>query len=415
MFLKRLLLRNFRNYKQAVAVFSPSINLIQGENGQGKTNLLEAIHLISTGRSFRTNSLSDLISFGEKFFYLEADFCKEGVFQSLKIYYDEKTRRVQYNTTVYSSLNSLLGILPFVLLTPDDLSLVSGPPIERRRFLDLHIAQMHPLYVHHLSRYFKAMKQRNHLLKSKSESAIQSWEQMMAQSASYLVQKRKQVISLLKAPSSQWMKDLSQQQDSIEIDYQPSIPLTFNLETVVQGDKVMQDFELESLPIGVDHSQKVKATPIGSDYDSKDRVNLSPSTAVARFNGQDLILHFQQIWKKMRPKEMHIGSTLVGPHRDDLSIHLAKKSAKTFSSEGQKRSCIYSLRFAEWEQMVKTLGYPPMLGIDDFAIQLDKQRRLQLKNHLKQFNQVFLTSPVALQLDQNSHQIFTIEKGTILV
>ena len=117
MILKRLLLRNFRNYKQAEAVFSPSINLIQGDNGQGKTNLLEAIHLVSTGRSFRTHAIADLIGFGEKFFYLEAEFDKDGISQTLKIYYDENTRKVQYNETVYTTLNSLLGILPSVLLS----------------------------------------------------------------------------------------------------------------------------------------------------------------------------------------------------------------------------------------------------------------------------------------------------------
>ena len=223
MFLKRLLLRNFRNYAQAEVVFSPSVNLIQGDNGQGKTNLLEAIHLVSTGRSFRANSLSDLIRFGESFFYLEAEFQKEGVSQSLKIYYDENTRKVQYNQTVYPTLTSLLGILPSVLLSPDDLSLVSGNPAERRRFLDLHIAQTDPLYVHNLGRYFKAMKQRNHLLRSKSEAAIQAWEQMMAQSASYLVQKRKQAALSLKIPSSQWMEILSRRQDAIDIHYQSSL------------------------------------------------------------------------------------------------------------------------------------------------------------------------------------------------
>jgi DNA replication and repair protein RecF len=362
MFLKRLLLRNFRNYKQAEAVFSPSVNLIQGENGQGKTNLLEAIHLVSTGRSFRAHSLSDLISFGESFFYLEAEFYKESVTQSLKIYYDEKTRKVQYNQTVYSTLNSLLGILPSVLLSPDDLSLVSGNPAERRRFLDLHIAQTDPLYVHHLGRYFKAMKQRNHLLRSKSESAIQAWEQIMAQSASYLVQKRKKAATSLQIPAAQWMEILSRKQDSIDISYHSSLSL--------------------------------------------------PS------DNHDVVLHFQQFWQKMRPKEMHIGATLVGPHRDDLAIHLAEKSAKVFSSEGQKRSCISSLRFAEWEQMSETLGDPPILGIDDFGIQLDKERRMQLKSHLSRFSQVFLTSPVQLQ-DHFSEgipvQILTIEKGTILI
>jgi DNA replication and repair protein RecF len=359
MYLKRLLLRNFRNYAETEVVFSDSVNLIHGDNGQGKTNLLEAIHLVSTGRSFRASSLSDLIRFGQSFFFLEAEFQKEGVSQNLKIYYDENTRKVQYNQTIYPTLTSLLGILPSVLLSPDDLSLVSGTPAERRRFLDLHIAQTDPLYVHHLGRYFKAMKQRNHLLRTKNETSIQAWEQMMAQSASYLVKSRKQAASALRNPSSQWMEILSQHNDSIKIDYQSSL----------------------SLPIN---------------------------------EGTDVSLHFQHVWNKMRPKEMHLGATLAGPHRDDLVIHLADKPAKTFSSEGQKRSCISSLRFAQWQQMKKKLGVAPMLGIDDFGIQLDLGRQTQLKAHLSQFKQVFLTSPFSSQKDFQQGMpllIIRIEKG----
>lgn len=360
MYLKRLLLRNFRNYAEAEAVFSPSVNLIQGDNGQGKTNLLEAIHIVSTGRSFRASNLSDLIRFGQSFFYIEAEFVKEEVAQSLRIYYDDATRKVQYNQTVYPTLTSLLGILPSVLLSPDDLSLVSGNPAERRRFLDIHIAQTDPLYVHHLGRYFKAMKQRNHLLRGKNEVSIQAWEQMMAQSASYLVQKRKRAIADLQAPSVQWMEVLSCHKDAIAISYQSSL----------------------SLP--------------------KEE--------------NDTALHFQHLWQKMRPKELHIGATLIGPHRDDLSIQLADKPAKIFSSEGQKRSCISSLRFAQWEQMAKTLGHPPILGIDDFGIQLDKERQFQLKAHLPKFRQVFLTSPFPLREDSEGTipNLLTISSGAIL-
>ncbi len=112
---------------------------------------------------------------------------------------------------------------------------------------------------------------------------------------------------------------------------------------------------------------------------------------------QDAPSHFQQLWQKMRPKEMHIGSTLVGPHRDDLEYPFEGKTGKSFSSEGQKRSCISSLRFAQWEQMAGALGYAPILGIDDFGIQLDKDRLSQLKTHLSKFKQVFLTSPVQMQ------------------
>ncbi len=361
MYLKRLLLRNFRNYSHAEVTFSPFINLIQGENGQGKTNLLEAVHFLSTGRSFRASSLSDLISFGEHFFYLEAEFYKDGITQSLKIYYDENARKVQYNETAHPTLTSLLGILPSTLLSPDDLSLVSGNPSERRRFLDIHIAQTDPLYVHHLARYFKAMKQRNHLLRSKSESAIGAWEQTMAASASYLVLKRRQAIAALKLPTAEWMRILSRGKDAIDIHYQSSLPIPQN--------------------------------------------------------EQELVAHFQKMWQRNRPRDMLLGSTQLGPHRDDLCIHLTDKPAKTFSSEGQKRSCISALRFAEWGQMAHAAGAPPLLGIDDFGIQLDKERQIQLKAHLPKFNQVFLTSPLAMQndfLEGASPHILTIENGLIL-
>lgn len=336
------------------------MNLIQGENGQGKTNLLEAIHFLSTGRSFRASSLSDLISFGQSFFYLEAEFYKDGITQFLKIYYDENARKVQYNETVYPTLTSLLGILPSTLLSPDDLSLVSGNPAERRRFLDIHIAQTDPLYVHHLGRYFKAMKQRNHLLRSKSDGAIDAWEQMMAQSASYLAVKRSQAIAALKTPSAKWMEILSRGLDTIDVHYSSSLSL----------------------------SQRT----------------------------DDLAAQFQKAWQKNRPREILLGSTQLGPHRDDVLIHLADKPAKVFSSEGQKRSCTSSLRFAQWEQMAETLDYAPMLGIDDFGIQLDKERQMQLKSHLCKFSQVFLTSPLPLEKDfaeGTPLQVLKVEKGSV--
>ncbi len=360
MFLKRLLLRNFRNYSQAEVLFSEGVNLILGENGQGKTNLLEAIHFVSTGRSFRASSLSDLIAFGESFFYLEAEFYKDGVGQLIKIYYDENTRKIQYNEKIYPTLTSLLGILPSILLSPDDLSLVSGGPTQRRRFLDIHIAQSDPMYVHHLGRYFKAMKQRNHLLRSKSTSSIESWEAIMALSASYLILKRDQAVKALKPISTKWMEILSRDQDSIDVQYQCSF----------------------SMP--------------------------QDETAISS--------HLQKIWQKNRPREILLNSTQIGPHRDDLLIQLAGKAAKLFSSEGQKRSCISSLRFAQWEQMAEILGVCPMLGIDDFGIQLDKERQGQLKTHLSKFNQVFLTSPNMSQsdiLEGTSLRSFLISKGTV--
>ncbi len=357
MYLKHLVLRHFRNYARAEISFSPGTNWIQGANGQGKTNLLEAIHLLSTGRSFRASALSDLIHFQERFFYIEGHFVKEGVEQEIKVYYDETTRKVQHNQTVYPTLTSLLGILPSILLSPDDLSLITGSPAERRRFLDLYIAQTDPLYLHHLGRYFKAMRQRNALLKMRTESTLDAWETTMAESAEYLLKKRELAIEELKSPLSIWMQRLSCQRDSLTIQYASS---------------------------------------------------LSP----AHRKG-DVKSHLQQLFKKGRPKEMILGSTLIGPHRDDFLLCLENKQAKLFSSEGQKRSCVSSLRFAQWEQIQTLLQAPPLLGIDDFGIQLDGEREKELSSHLAQFQQVFLTSPHPPKEKNLSPTAFCVSAGTV--
>ncbi len=338
MHLTRLVLRNFRNYAHAEVSFSPKVNLILGNNGQGKTNLLEAIYLISTGRSFRTRKLSELIRKGESQFYLEAEFYAQGITQSIKITYDELSRKVQHNSTVYTQFTSLLGILPGVLLSPEDHLLVSGSPAERRRFLDIHIAQIDPLYIHHLARYFRAMKQRNHLLKLRSESTLGAWEEMMAHSGSYLIEKRESAIRALRAPLKEWMHLLSHGKDQLSVGYDASIACS----------------------------------------------------------DRNPIEHLQEQWFKSRQRELHYGTTLIGPHRDDLQIHISDQDAKNYSSEGQKRCGAASLRIAQWQQFKEKLDSPPLMGIDDFGIQLDSERQSILQRQMGTLSQVFLTSPQAL-------------------
>ncbi len=356
MTLQHLVLRHFRNYEQAHITFGPSVNLLYGDNGQGKTNLLEAIHLISTGRSFRTQRLSDLIQTGASYFYVEAHFIKDGISQSLKLFYDDKTRKVQYNNTVHSHFTAVLGVLPGILLSPEDHALISGSPSERRRFIDMHIAQIDPLYIYHLARYFRAMKQRNHLLKSRTEQTLASWEQAMAPSAAYIIEKRQHAISNLLLPISKWMESLSLGKDGLQAEYDCSISLR--------------------------------------NTESKDLLRL-------------LLSH----WEKHRSKEIHSGSTLFGPHRDDLNFCISEKDAKYFSSEGQKRCASAALRFAQWEQIHTFLGEKPLLSIDDFGIQLDRQRRDLLQNKLAEFGQVFLTTPSFLPIDRS--QAIHIESGRI--
>jgi DNA replication and repair protein RecF len=359
MLLKSLYLRHFRSYEEAEVSFEPGVNLIRGSNAQGKTNLLEAIYFLSTGRSFRTAHLSELIMQGKPAFFLEAEFFKDGVFQSIKISFDGQIKKMEYNSTSYSSFTPLLGLLPTVLYSPEDISLVMGSPAERRRFLNLHIAQLDPLYVHHLARYHRAMKQRNHLLKSQSDTAIGPWETAMAHSASYLVQKREQMILDLAPTLSEMMQVLSKSQDTLSLKYQSSFP----------ASKKQED----------------------------------PAT------------YFLEQYKKNRKREMAIGSTIVGPHRDDFLFLIEQKEAKAFSSEGQKRSCIAAMRLSEWKRLHSQVSSAPLMSIDDFGVHLDASRQTILQELLKNLGQVFLTSPSLSEeiLSIPAKQIL-IEKGKIL-
>ncbi|NGX55437.1 MAG: DNA replication and repair protein RecF [Chlamydiae bacterium] len=188
--LESLHLCNFRNFKEALITFDSGINGIVGTNGQGKTNLLEAIYHLVTGRSFRTHRLSDLVAFETEGFYLEATFLKNGIEQTLKITSDGTARKIFLNATPLTTLSSLFGLLPGVILSPEDEKLINGGPQTRRRFLDLQIAQSTPLYLDHLNRYIRALRQRNHLLRHKELASIEIWESELARSGLIIAQER---------------------------------------------------------------------------------------------------------------------------------------------------------------------------------------------------------------------------------
>jgi len=340
--IERIYLRFFRNYEQAEIFLNPKVNLIRGENAQGKTNLLEAIHLLSTGRSFRTTHLSEMIGYDRPFFYLEADTFKDGALQTIKLTFDGKEKKLECNNTSYSHFSNLLGMLPTVLFAPEDISLVSGSPAERRRFLDIHLAQIDPLYVYHLTRYHKAMKQRNHLLRLRSLGGIEAWEQMMLTAAAFIQQKRQEMVEAIAQPAASMLRRISSETDSLEISYKPSAA--------------------------------------GDYLDSRSR-------------------------------EMHFGTTLIGPHRDDISMFLEGKEARLFASQGQRRCMVAALKLAEWIHLRDAHGAFPILSVDDFGVHLDEKRSGQLLEMISDFGQVFLTSPY--QIQKGVHQAFTVSCGNL--
>lgn len=335
MFLKNLELHGFRNYTNTRVTFGPHLNVIHGRNGQGKSNLLEAIHLISTGRSFRTRKLADLPrkGEGEGAFALTAEVVKDGVTEIISVRCQGDKREVRTSQGNSPYLASLLGTLPIIFLSANDPSFVSGAPGDRRRFIDLHLAQTDSVYLNHLSRYHKAMKHKNVLLRTRAVEMLAPWEKIMAESGHFVIHKRCALLTELEKRALPWVQTLSAHTEDVRLSYRCSFP-----------------------------SYKEKEMLLGH-------------------------------WQAQRSRELEKESTLFGPHRDDIIIEICGKLAQAFASEGQKRTCGVALRFAEWHTMKERLGNPPLLAIDDFGAQLDSTRRHQLHVQLQSFGQVFLTLP----------------------
>lgn len=360
MILRSLYLHHFRNYKEASLEFDSHFNLICGSNAQGKTNILEAIHYLMMGRSFRSNQSTELIQHGTPSFYLEAIFFKYGIEQKLRIAFDGKERHMLYNSTSLPTVSSLLGLVQGVMLTPDDIHLIKGPPQLRRQFLDIQIAQIDPLYVHHLSRYNRAMQQRNQLLKVKYYMTIESWEHEMSQSAAYIILQRHQAVKDLQLYCQRIHPILTGESTSLDLFYKTNYTGDFNLESI--------------------------------------RYNLL------------------ELFKKNRPREMNVGYTVQGPHKDDLIITIADKDIRHFASEGQQRSCVTALHFAEWQRLHQMSEEPPFMMIDDIGMGLDSKRRHHLLDQLALLGQVFVTSTDEhlLPSSSRSFKVFSIQTGAVL-
>lgn len=349
--LRALALRNFRIWKEAHLELNPRLNLFHGQNAQGKTTLLEAIWCCIAGRSFRTPHIRELIHPNAPSAYVEIPFTKDEIDQSIQAHCLPGERRFIHNATPCATIAELIGLLPGVAITPDD-PLIMGPPQVRRLFLDLQLAQSDPLYAHHLARYNRALRHRNHLLRKEQLKTISLWEEEMAEAAAYLSLKR----------------------------------LTATKELNEASSKLHPTLAPEDPPLSLHYSNETQTKEA-----------------------------FQDKWEQMRSRDLHLGNTSYGPHREDLTISLGGQSARAFGSEGQKRTCVTLLRLASWKRLKTRTGYTPLLLIDDLATSLDTSRREHLLSHLNTLGQVFLSStepPSTLKLPGEGSS-FEIRNGKV--
>ena len=331
MHLTHLRLRDFRNYARLDADFSPGFHVLLGDNAQGKTNILEAIYLMATLRSFRGVGGAQMIRHGQKSYFVGGQVVGQGE-REIKMYWSARERNLSLDGQPVKKLSNYLGALRTVIFCTEDLQLVKGTGRSRRRFLDLLLAQTNPAYLPLLQRYMHTVRARNALLKQRStdEAALDSFSRELILTGNQLIRWRAELIPRFSPLARLAYRRISNDAEELRIEYLPSVK---------------------------------------NDY----AVELAQA----------------------RNRERSYRSTLVGPHRDDVQLLLNEKSAAQFGSEGQKRTLAIALKMAQAEYLTGINGSAPVLLIDDVMGELDVKRRSGLMPLLEQARktsgQVFMT------------------------
>ena len=357
-------LKDFRNIQQMHLKPGPGVNIIYGDNAQGKTNLLEAIWLFTGGRSFRGAAQSELLPFGKENGQLSAGFYEGGREQTAQLLLGAKTA-ARLNGVLLESRAKLAGRFPAVVFSPEHLSLIKDGPSGRRRLLDGAITQILPRYGRHLADLNRILAQRSALLGEiargrQPESLLDIWDERLACLAWYIVKARGRYTARLKEFAVEIYDGMSCGAEQFDLAYRTTLPL--------QGP-----------PWEGDGAAQIYKGLLAS-----------------------------------RREDIKIGATTMGPHRDDLEILINQKSARAFGSQGQQRSCALTLKLAECALIKEVLGEQPIILLDDVLSELDQSRRDYLFSGLGE-SQVFITCCDRGAFDRlGQPRCFQIARGAIV-
>lgn len=382
MYLKTLHLRQFRNYLDQQIDFLAPKTILVGNNAQGKSNLLEAVELLATLRSHRVSRDRELVQEGSSMGQITANLERAYGFVDLTL-----TLRIQGRRTVALNHESLrrqmdfLGILNAVQFSSLDLELVRGAPEHRRLWVDSLLTQLEPIYAHILQQYHQVLRQRNALLKAlrhqntdspeKASSPLPTqtltelalWDAQLATTGSRVTRRRARVLQRLAPFAEKWHASISGKTEVLQVKYAPNV----NLEQE-DPEQVQQAF-LEKI-------------------------------------------------EQRRVAELHHGTTLVGPHRDDVAFTINQTPARAYGSQGQQRTLVLALKLAELKLIEEVVGEPPLLLLDDVLAELDPLRQNQLLEAIQDRFQTIITTTHLGSFDSqwlNSSQILSVQAGKIAV
>ena len=370
MYLEKLKLRHFRNYHEQELEFSPHINILIGENAQGKTNLLEAIYVLAMARSHRTANDRELIEFeGKEGAFIEGRVQKHLGSVRLSLALTKQGKKARVNQLEQTRLSQYIGNLNVILFAPEDLALVKGSPAVRRRFVDMEFGQIDAAYLHELTKYRTILKNRNSYLKQLQQKKaddriyLEVLTAQLVKAGAFILEKRCYFLAQLEQYAAKIQTQISQDKEQLKIEYKTSIH---------------------------DQIQKLSRTEIEACY--------------------------TQTFQKYVDKEIFQGTTLIGPHRDDVLFKVNGKNVQIYGSQGQKRTTALAVKLAEIDLMHDQTGEYPVLLLDDVLSELDGKRQTHLLKAIQDKVQTFLTTPALNDVAKKiikEPKMFYIHKGQI--
>ncbi len=359
--LSSLAVADFRNVQAVTIEPGRHFNLLYGRNGQGKTNLLEAMYLLGSPRSFRSFRLPELVRHGRKIAQIQGTVHSLGTESQVRLLIEPGGRKVEIDGKGVHKASELHGKLNAVVFSPDDTGMIKRGPEARRRYLDRAVYMGDIGYLHCWHGYQRVLKQRNHLLKGSERSGLDIWTEQLAVSGAEVIERRLKYVECLNGKLHSYYDTIAGGGETARLSYQPEGVL------------------------------------------STDRLQIR----------EELLQLFQ---RQLRSDERY-GTTTSGPHRDDVQFLLNDRQIKSYGSQGEQKSFILALKMAEMDNLNQTFGEPPLLLLDDMSSELDAGRNHNLMEFLTTRDiQVFITtterSPALLAAAPHC-AVFHIEDGNL--
>ena len=350
---------NFRNYKKKIFDNFSNLNIIIGKNGVGKTSIVEAIYLGSLAKSFKTNNDESIINLNEKYFKIKIHYFDDNYKKNLELYYDQNGKKTKINSKTQKRLSDFISQYRVILVSPDELKLVKSSPNTRRNYLNIQLSQLHKEYIYYLNNYNNMIKNKNDYLKklmlnsNLDERYLDILDEKIVEEGLKIFEYRKNYIELINKYIEKIFKN-----------YFPGNNITLKIEYI-------------------------------SDYDINDKTKL-----IAEL-------------KKIRKREVNIGMTSFGVHRDDYNFIHNGFNSKDYSSQGLQKIIILSMKLSEVQIFINEYNIKPILLLDDLFSELDEKNRNNIFKSLDKEVQIFITTTDLKSINKrilNKAKIFNLDE-----